>query len=146
MPNLKLRSSREIGVRAFSLKNFETKGLAYSVITSPENSPVGGQCAYCNTVIWTNSRKNSILSKPPPLEASGGGEIYREYYRNNLTKFLDSLPACPRCHKKLHDLFINNLVISRFEDGSEYNFDLSMSEEEHIYSYPDVWWYEESSS
>ena len=143
MSNLKLCSSREVGVRAFSIKGHEGRGLAYSVTTMPENAPVGGQCACCNTVIWTNSRENSILNAPIPLETRNGGEIYKEYYRNNLKFFLNSLPSCPKCLNKRYDLFINNIVVSRFENGDQYVFDPSISADNYIYCYPDVWWYEE---
>lgn len=106
---------------------------------------LGAQCGNCNTIVWVTGYSDPILNEKKPNNIPDSGPIYREYYQNNLKRFLHSLPRCPHCHQQAYDLFINNVVMPRYQNGDNPlldNEDYGVNEEmsAKVKDIP-VWWY-----
>lgn len=119
MTSVRRCMAEEVGVQPAYVRGMEKHGLCY--FTWPESYSVGGQCKYCNSILWVDPRESSILieSKPEGVPAYGDG--YRKYYENKLNRFLESLPLCPVCGNEVHDKFINNIYFPRFSDGTDFD-------------------------
>lgn len=136
-------AASEIAVIPYYLKGYQQHGLQYRINEYDRAEPLGAQCGNCNTIVWITGRNDPILNEELPEYAAHGGPAYREYYQNNLKRFLQSLPACPHCHQQAYDLFINNITLKRFEDGSPYPDEFNGVDEEMSAKVKDipVWWY-----
>jgi hypothetical protein len=117
MVNIRRRLAEDIGIQPAYVEGLEEHGLCYFLW--PESSSVGVQCKYCNTILWVDSRENKILSEPKPHDVPEYGDGYRNYHKEKLERFLQSLPSCPDCGKRVYDKFINNVSFPRFSDGLE---------------------------
>lgn len=142
MTTLKLVNASEIGVKPLTIEGATDLGITYR--TWHGSKGVGAQCANCNTILWTDARRNHILNEKVPIGIPSSGAEYRSYYLDNLSRFLKSLPPCPHCNSQNYDLFINNAVIPRLSSGWNY----SKLNGQTLTPHPDhnmkVWWYEES--
>ncbi len=110
------KKASEVGVIPAYISGMEQHGLCF--FTWAESLAVGGQCSFCNTIVWTNSRTNAVLGEPRPERVSPSGQDYQKYYVEKVQRFLDSLPACPSCGHAKFDLLINNVHFPRLEDGT----------------------------
>lgn len=99
------------------IRGYEQHGLAY--FTWTDSPVVGAQCARCHTILWTDARKDPVLSERKPYGVSDWGDEYRRYYDDNLKRFLDNLPPCPHCGSLRYDRFVNNVQWPRFQDGTD---------------------------
>lgn len=86
--------------------------MQYRINQYERAEPLGAQCGNCHTIIWITGRSDPILF----MEAPNNQESYHDHNR----RFLKSLPACPHCYRQAYDLFINNITLKRFEDGSPF--------------------------
>lgn len=111
-------SAEELNIEPGYVKGLEKNGLLYFLWD--ENPCVGAQCSNCNTILWTNSRKNFILNEEKPSNIPDSGPAYRNYYQKKLARFLSSLPSCPECNLGHYDKFINNVEFPRFPNGAEF--------------------------
>lgn len=118
MRTLKQVPASQIGVNPLYINSYESHGILYNTTGHHHAEPLGAQCSNCHTIVWITGRSDPILFETLPAEYKNGGEGYRIYIKDNLKRFLASLPACPCCHKQAYDLFINNVALIRFEDGS----------------------------
>lgn len=136
-------AANEIAVIPYYLKGYQQHGLQYRINEYERAEPLGAQCANCHTIVWITGRSDPILNEKLPEYAVNGGPVYREYYQNKLKRFLRSLPACPHCHQQAYDLFITNITLKRFEDGSPFPNEFHGIDEEMSSQVKDkaVWWY-----
>ena len=105
-------SSEPIGCRRLVSKRIEQKGILFTPPSEYERSEaLGAQCRNCHTILWITRRSDPILFKEIPNN--------RESYHDHNKHFLQSLPACPHCHQQAYDLFINNVVIPRYQNGDD---------------------------
>ncbi|MDO3665015.1 hypothetical protein [Acinetobacter higginsii] len=128
-------AAREIAVIPYYLKGYQQHGLQYRINQYERAEPLGAQCGNCHTIVWITGRSDPILFK----EAPNNQESYYDHNR----RFLKSLPACPHCHQQAYDLFINNVTLKRFEDGSPFPNEFYGVDEEMSAKVKDkaVWWY-----
>ncbi len=136
-----------IGVIPRFLKNFESHGISYDHNEYHKSEVFGAQCGACHTIVWLTGRNNDpILNEKKPENIPDSGLIYKEYYQDKLQRFLTSLPPCPSCHRQAYDLFVTNITLVRFEDGTPYpvtpedwkgiNEEMSEQVKDRL-----VWWY-----
>lgn len=138
---MRQRPAIEVGVFPSYIKNLEKHGLCFFVDNHHNGNAVGAQCKYCHTIIWVNARLDPILSERQPDNIPDSGEAYRNYYKDNLKRFLNSMPTCPVCGKQDHDLFINNVEFPRFADGTEfYEIDEDANEIPADSNEIKIWW------
>ena len=130
--------SEKIGVQPAYVKGMEKRGLCY--FTWPESYSVGGQCKFCNTILWIDPRESSILVESKPEGVPECGDGYRKYYKNKIDRFLKSLPSCPVCGRRAHDRFINNVSFPRFSDGTEFDDSGSVELINKDPASVEVWW------
>ena len=141
MEVLKLRTANEIEIEPAHVKGYETHGLSFFIWHN--SIAVGAQCKFCNTIVWVDQRKNSILNEDKPNFIPDHGPAYRAYYQDNIQRFLSSLPVCPKCHNKDYDQFVNNVTYPRFEDGTLWPEETSGIELVKVDpSTVNVWWYD----
>lgn len=135
-------AASEIAVIPYYLNGYQQHGLQYRINQYEIAEPLGAQCAYCHTIVWITGRSDPILNEDDS-NIPDSGPVYREYYQNKLKRFLRSLPACPHCHKPAYDLFINNITLKRFEDGSPFPNEFYGIDEEMSAKVKDkaIWWY-----
>ncbi|UTO20376.1 hypothetical protein NGC85_04620 [Acinetobacter sp. Z1] len=128
-------AASEIAVIPYYLKGYQQHGLQYRINEYERAEPLGSQCGNCHTIVWITGRSDPILFK----EAPNNQESYHDHNR----RFLKSLPACPHCHQQAYDLFINNITLKRFEDGSAFPNEFYGVDEEMSAKVRDipVWWY-----
>lgn len=112
-------AASQIEVIPYYYKNYQKHGLQYESQRDSRAEPLGAQCGNCHTIVWITGRSDPILNEDDS-KISDSGPVYREYIRNKLKRFLKSLPVCPHCHQQAYDLFVNNVTLTRFEDGSPY--------------------------
>ncbi|RYE54378.1 MAG: hypothetical protein EOP48_12450 [Sphingobacteriales bacterium] len=136
-------SQLEVGV--WYQKGYEQKGILFTPPNHHHSSDVfGAQCANCNTIVWIAGRGDPVINEKKPENIPNSGLIYREYHQNKLKRFLWSLPACPHCHQQAYDLFINNVVIPRYQNGDYYSLDSDQGANEEMSAQVKdiaVWWY-----
>jgi hypothetical protein len=146
----------DIGVLAYKKEGYEEHGLVF--LADRDGDACGAQCANCSSILWTNSRRNSILNEEIPEDVPDSGSDYTAYFYENMERFLASLPECPECGKKHYDIFFTNivyprnLIFPRFEDGTPYPFEspnlTGKPFTKKTIIDPDtiqVWWYEEDA-
>ncbi|WP_320158873.1 hypothetical protein [Acinetobacter lactucae] len=79
-----------------------------------------------------------------PEYAVNGGSLYRNYIENNTKRFLNSLPSCPHCYQQAYDLFINSIIMPRYQNGDYYSLESDLGPNEEmsakVKDIP-VWWY-----
>jgi hypothetical protein len=150
----------DIGILAYRTEGYEEHGLVF--LGERDRDVCGAQCVNCSSIIWTNSRRNSILNEEVPDDIPDSGLKYRNYFMEKIQRFLVSLPECPKCREKNYDILItgmflqpHNLIFPRFEDGTPYPFDKSCYHDNFLNddTMPEdilvdsgnimVWWYEE---
>ncbi|RLZ08823.1 hypothetical protein EAH57_07295 [Acinetobacter sp. 2JN-4] len=113
-------AASQLGIGVWYQKGYEQKGILFTPPNEYERSEaLGAQCANCHTIVWITGRSDPILNEELPDYAVHGGPVYREYIQDNLKRFLRSLPACPHCHQQAYNLFINNIVIPRYQNGDD---------------------------
>lgn len=137
-------AASQLGVGVWYQKGFEQNGIAF---TSPNEDEIfetlGAQCANCHTIVWITGRSDPILNEDA-TDIPNSGPIYREYYRNKLKRFLQSLPSCPHCHQQAYDLFINNIIIPRYQNGDSYSLETDQGVNEEMSAKVKdiaIWWY-----
>lgn len=141
MMNLTKKLALDVGIYPAYVKGMEKHGICY--FTWPESNVAGGQCKNCHTIIWVDSRKDPILNEAKPSTIPDSGPIYRNYFVEKISRFLNSLPKCPNCSSIAHDKFINNTSYPRFPDGE--SFDDKEESIELVDLDPEeikVWWLE----
>ncbi|ENV32980.1 hypothetical protein [Acinetobacter gerneri] len=138
-------AASQLGVGVWYQKGFEQNGIAF---TSPNEDEIfetlGAQCANCHTIVWITGRSDPILNEEVPQYAKHGGPAYRKYIKDNLKRFLRSLPSCPHCHQQAYDLFINNIVIPRYQNGESYSLETDQGVNEEMSAKVKdiaIWWY-----
>lgn len=112
-------AASEIAVFPYYLEDCQQHGALYGINQYERAEPLGAQCGNCHTIVWITGRSNPILNEDDS-KIPDSGPVYREYIRNKLKRFLKSLPVCPHCHQQAYDLFVNDVTLTRFEDGSPY--------------------------
>jgi hypothetical protein len=115
---IKVRA-KQIGVYPSLVAGAEDRGPVY--LTWEDSPVVGAQCGSCQTVVWCDSRSDSILNEKKPKNVPESGPEYHRYYQDRLAKFLGSLPVCPECQCRRFDRFINNVEYQRFSDGTPFS-------------------------
>ena len=143
MRSLHQIAASEIAVVPYYLKGYQQHGLQYGINEHERVEPLGAQCTNCHTILWITGRNDPILIEDN-TSIPDSGPVYREYYQNKLKRFLKSLPPCPACHQQAYDLFINNLVIPRYQNGDDPLVDKDQDiNEEMTVKVKDktVWWY-----
>ena len=139
---MRQRFASEEGIEPYYIKGLEKHGLIFFL--GHNSDAVGAQCKYCHSIVWVNARLDPILSETRPDNVSASGEDYRSYYKDNLNRFLNSIPACPECGKQEYDLFISNSDYPRFSDGTEFSgFDFENEDDETIPANATdvkIWW------
>ncbi|MEA1230519.1 hypothetical protein ODQ17_14185 [Acinetobacter sp. IRS14] len=145
MRSLHQVAASQLGIGVWYQKGFEQNGILFIRPNHYHPSEaMGAQCANCNTIVWITGRNDPILNEDLPEYAVNGGSLYRNYIENNTKRFLNSLPSCPACHQQAYDLFINNLVIPRYQNGDDPLVDKDHGiNEEMTVKVKDkaVWWY-----
>ncbi|MEB3792589.1 hypothetical protein [Acinetobacter sp. IK40] len=128
-------AASEIAVIPYYLKGYQQHGLQYRINQYERAEPLGAQCGTCHTIVWITGRSDPILFKEKPNN-------YESYHERRM-RFLKSLPTCPYCHQQAYDLFINNVTLKRFEDGSPFPNEFYGVDEEMSAQVKDkaVWWY-----
>ncbi|MCG6036398.1 hypothetical protein [Acinetobacter oleivorans] len=144
MRSLHQVAASQLGIGVWYQKEYEHKGILFTPPNQYHSSEaVGAQCANCHTILWIIGRNDPILNEDN-TSIPDSGPVYREYYQNKLKRFLKSLPPCPACHQQAYDLFINNLVIPRYQNGDDplVDKDHGINEEmsAKVKDIP-VWWY-----
>ncbi|ENX35542.1 hypothetical protein F889_01211 [Acinetobacter colistiniresistens] len=137
MRELRLVAASQLGVGAWYQKGFEQNGIIFTPPSEYERSEaLGAQCGSCNTIVWITGRSDPILNREMPS--------HLESYQDRRDRFLKSLPVCPHCHQQAYDLFINNVVIPRYQNGDYYSLDSDQGVNEEmsakVKDIP-VWWY-----
>jgi hypothetical protein len=61
MKNLRLHDAKDFDIQPAKAKGMERHGICF--FTWPDSAFVGGQCFFCNTIVWVDSRKNSVCLK-----------------------------------------------------------------------------------
>ncbi len=130
MENYTKKPAAQLSIHPAKIKGLESHGLCY--FTYHDSDFVGAQCSKCNTIVWANAKINKVLNENRPLNIKGFGKEYQEYYFEKLSRFLKSLPKCPKCGSQSFDRFINNVNFPRLQDGTD--FDDSKDDIELSYS------------
>ncbi|KKO47272.1 hypothetical protein WG68_01095 [Arsukibacterium ikkense] len=136
MNHLKKINANTVGVIPAYVKGMKNHGLCYFLWETA--NAVGAQCSKCNAIVWQNPRENSILNEPKPAHVPESGANYTAYYKQKITRYLNSQPNCPECGSDHFDLFVNNVNFPRFEDGTE--FDESQEAELEERNNELIWW------
>lgn len=110
-------TAKFVNVEPSFVRGSESRGMLYT--TWSDSPVVGAQCGFCNTIVWVNQREDPILTEAVPAGVPESGDGFRRYADDRTARFLRSLPACPTCGRRNHDLLINNMRIPRFPDGGE---------------------------
>lgn len=144
MRTLRQVAASQLNIGAWYQKGFEHKGILFIPPAHYHSSEaMGGQCANCHTIVWITGRNDPILNEDA-ANIPDSGPLYREYYQNNIKRFLQSLPCCSNCHQQSYDLFINNIVTPRYQNGDDPSLDKDQGVNEEmsakIKDIP-VWWY-----
>ncbi|ENX57385.1 MULTISPECIES: hypothetical protein [Acinetobacter] len=131
-------AASQLGVGVWYQKGYEMKGILFTPPSEYERSEaLSAQCSNCHTIVWITGRSDPILFKEKPNN--------QESYHDHNRRFLKSLPACPHCHQQAYDLFINNLVVPRYQNGDDPLLDKEENgvNEEMSAKVKDkaVWWY-----
>lgn len=116
----------KIGIEPALIRGHESQGLMY--FTWADTPVIGAQCAICNTIVWVDPRKNTILSEPKPADIPESGPGYRAYAEEKNRRFLASMPSCPQCGQHHFDRFVNNVNYPRFPNGEELGEDVSSAD------------------
>lgn len=131
----------QIGVVPYYLRGHEHHGLQFEALRESRGEPHGAQCGFCFTILWITGRSDPILNEKIPENVPDYGPGYTKYHREKLNRFLRSLPTCPECNKQAYDLFINNVTLMRFEDGTPHPEDSSAVLILAELKDKPVWWY-----
>jgi hypothetical protein len=106
-----------LGVEPAFVRGYENEGLLY--LTCKDSRVVGAQCIGCHRILWVDQRQEPVFNEKKPAEVQDFGDGYRAYYRDQTSRFMKSLPACPSCGRCEYDKLINNVNYPRFESGIE---------------------------
>jgi len=117
---MRQRPASEVGIVPAYIKDLKKHGLCFFVDNHHKSNAIGAQCKYCHIIVWVNARLDTILSEKHPSNIPNSGEAYRNYYKDKLKRFLNSVPTCPGCGNQDYDRFINSAEFPRFADGTEF--------------------------
>ena len=114
MTQIKTTNANKIGLIVGYIQDKEEYGYCFII---SKNSPVAGcQCLNCNTIIWVDAYKNKITSEKRPENVPGSGSEYRKYYKDKITRLLNSIPHCPSCGGRNYE-FVSNISIPKCQNG-----------------------------